>query len=324
MPVTYAAGSPASVNAGESLWAITTYFNPVGYRTRRDNFRIFREWLPIPLIAVEYSVDGFDLQPGDAEILVQLHGDDVMWQKERLYNIARGHLPANCEQVLWIDCDIVLSGPNWPERLKESLAERAVVQPFHRLALLVRDVLPPPRDATEVLDWRTSLVRFLEEDPGGITLFRQWGTSLRKKYSHGFAWAARRDVFDRFEFYDRMIVGGGDKAFTAPLFRQQDALAPSFAFDADQRADYLAWANAVSALVDGSVGYVDANAYHLWHGKLSDRGYDDRHVALHAAGFRALEDIRIDDATGCWRWATDKPALHEYVRGHFIRRREDG
>jgi len=324
MPVTYAAGSPSSVNAGESLWAITTYFNPVGYRSRLENFRVFREWLPIPLIAVEYSIDGFDLRPGDAEILVQLQGTDVMWQKERLYNIARRHLPAHCEQVLWIDCDCVISGPNWPDRLKEALGRRAMVQAFHRLALLARDVLPPPRHESEVLDWRTSLVRFLDDDPGGVTLFRKWGTSLQKRYAHGLAWAARRDVFDAFEFYDRMIVGGGDKAFTAPLFDQQDVLAGSFAFDADYREDYLGWAGTLRDLVGGSIGHLEANAYHLWHGKLSDRGYDGRQVELHAAGFRALEDIRIDEVTGCWRWATDKPALHEHVRRHFIRRREDG
>jgi len=167
-------------------------------------------------------------------------------------------------------------------------------------------------------------VSFLEDDPGAVTLFGKWGTSLQKKYSHGFAWAARREIVDRFEFYDRMIVGGGDKAFTAPLFRQQDVFAPSFAFDLDHRRDYLAWAGSLSDLVDGSIGCVDANAYHLWHGTLSDRSYDNRQMELHAAGFRALEDIRIDEVTGCWRWATDKPALHEHVRRHFIGRREDG
>ena len=34
-------------------------------------------------------------------------------------------------------------------------------------------------------------------------------------------------------------------------------------------------------------------------------------------------DIAIAE-TGCWRWATDKPDLHRYVRDYFAARKEDG
>jgi hypothetical protein len=37
-----------------------------------------------------------------------------------------------------------------------------------------------------------------------------------------------------------------------------------------------------------------------------------------------MDDLALDAATGCWRWATDKPTLQAHVRGHFIGRREDG
>jgi hypothetical protein len=29
-------------------------------------------------------------------------------------------------------------------------------------------------------------------------------------------------------------------------------------------------------------------------------------------------------AEGLWRWGTDKPEMHAYVREHFAGRREDG
>ena len=41
-----------------TLWAITTFFNPVRYKQRLRNYRLFRKTLGVPLIAVELSHDG--------------------------------------------------------------------------------------------------------------------------------------------------------------------------------------------------------------------------------------------------------------------------
>jgi hypothetical protein len=74
------------------LWAVTSYFNPAGFRRRRENYRVFRDRLAVPLAAVELSFNGhFELAPQDAEILIQIPGRDVMWQKERLLNVAVGN-----------------------------------------------------------------------------------------------------------------------------------------------------------------------------------------------------------------------------------------
>src|SRR5690606_20133502 len=92
------------VGADARLWALTSYYNPVRYRRRRENYRAFRDHLDVPLVAVEMETDGvFDLVPGDADILVQIAGGDVLWQKERLLNIALGALPSACRKVAWID-----------------------------------------------------------------------------------------------------------------------------------------------------------------------------------------------------------------------------
>ncbi len=73
------------------LWAITSFFNPAGYKNRLSNYHRFRSRLNVPLVAVELSFTGrFELRDSDAEILIQISGADVMWQKERLLNIALG------------------------------------------------------------------------------------------------------------------------------------------------------------------------------------------------------------------------------------------
>jgi hypothetical protein len=68
---------------------------------------------------------------------------------------------------------------------------------------------------------------------------------------------------------------------------------------------------------------MNGNIYHLWHGEMQDRGYQARHENLARFKFDPFEDIAVDDS-GCWRWNTDKPFLHEYVKGYFASRKEDG
>jgi hypothetical protein len=114
-----------------ALWAITCFFNPAGYRRRLQNYKWFREHLTIPLVTVELSFTGeYALRNGDAEILVQLDQGDVLFQKERLLNIALQHLPATCEAVTWIDCDVIFAANDWPARTMEALQRFDVVQPF--------------------------------------------------------------------------------------------------------------------------------------------------------------------------------------------------
>jgi hypothetical protein len=77
------------------VWAIASYYNPVGYRRRLANYRLFRANLGIPLVTVELSFDGrFELAEDDADILIQLTGGAVLWQKERLLNLAAKAVPA--------------------------------------------------------------------------------------------------------------------------------------------------------------------------------------------------------------------------------------
>jgi hypothetical protein len=89
------------------MWAITSYFNPAQYRRRLVNYRIFRERLGVPLVAVELSFGSpFELSQDDADVVVQLQDGDVMWQKERLLNIALTHVPDTCEHIAWLDADV--------------------------------------------------------------------------------------------------------------------------------------------------------------------------------------------------------------------------
>ena len=104
------------------LWAITSYFNPCGYRRRLKNYHLFRSRLGVPLVAVELAYgESFELSPDDADIVIQVRAGDVMWQKERLLNLAIQRVPDSAESIAWLDADIVFVENDWAARAVELL-----------------------------------------------------------------------------------------------------------------------------------------------------------------------------------------------------------
>ena len=76
------------------------------------------------------------------------------------------------------------------------------------------------------------------------------------------------------------------------------------------------------ARVAGRVGWVAQPIQSLPHGHRGQRSYRRRHDLLVAHEFCPETDLALD-ASGCWRWASAKPALHREVEQYFAARQED-
>jgi hypothetical protein len=307
--------------AASDFWAVTTYFNPAGYERRRLNYGLFRKHLKPPLLTVELAFDGdFELGPGDAEILVRLSGGDVMWQKERLLNIAVEKLPPSCAKVAWLDCDVVFEDDDWVARATEQLEEFPLVQPFSHVHLMPPDWSPgrrPPADC-EVVRSPAFLLA------GGMLLSECFGPpSFNIGAAPGYAWAARRDVFDAVDLYDACIVGGGDSCIVRAAYGRFDDAVHQQLMNLRRRSHFLEWATLFHDVVRGQVTYVDGALRHLWHGSRADRRYKERLERLETYAFDPWADIAAGDK-GAWRWSSAKPEMHDYVRSYFASRREDG
>src|SRR5262249_8316270 len=134
---------PSTGRCAGNLWAITSYFNPIGYHRRLENYHTFRQYLTVPLVTVELAFNGaFQLHSGDADILMQFRGGDVLWQKERLLNLALKSLPASCEKVAWLDCDVVFENKDWAARTNQALDDFGLLHLFHECYHLPPDVMP--------------------------------------------------------------------------------------------------------------------------------------------------------------------------------------
>ena len=174
------------------LWAITSYFDFFDRRHRLSAYHEFRRRLSIPLVTVELRFGGdFHLRGEDADILVRVSGGSVLWQKERLLNLALRALPGHAEAVAWLDCDVVFLRDDWPEALLQCLQDFEMVQPFRRYYYQHRgerleDVPIEPEGAFESAACRFTQDRFPEE------AYRSPGLSRKLRHVPGGAWAARR------------------------------------------------------------------------------------------------------------------------------------
>jgi hypothetical protein len=305
------------------LWAVTAYFNPAGYRTKSENYDRFRAGLAtegIPLLAVELAFDGdFELQHGDADLLVQLRGGDVLWQKERLLNIGIAALPDTCDKVAWLDGDVLFARRGWSEATRRLLDEHVVVQPFSHCVRL-------PAGATSC---EPAALPF---GGGESELFygMAWGvrakgrSSLARYEDHGhtgFAWAARRELLARHGLYDANLLGNGDTDVAHAMFGSSDYWGLR-KLGAAARAHLARWATPFAAEVAGSVGHVDGVLTHLWHGSPQHRLYDRPLDVLR--DFDPDRDLELDQGTGLYRWAGAAGELRAWSASYFHERREDG
>ena len=307
-----------------NLWAITCYFNPVGYRRRLENYRLFRQRLTVPLVTVELSFDGkFQLSEEDADILVQIHGGDVMWQKERLLNIALKWVPESCDKIAWLDCDVVFGSDDWVERASQALGEFRLVHLFQE-----RHDLPRHAGSDGLHSWdapptsQSVVYKMATRQAAPEDLFLA-NAPLERRSTAGLAWASPREVLEAHGFYDACILGTGDRAMLCAALGKFEYGTRAPLMNVWRAGHYLAWARPYFETVGGRVGYIQGRLFHLWHGDVRDRRYEERYRRLETFDFDPFTDITLD-SNGCWRWNSDKRELHGYVKRYFESRNEDG
>lgn len=306
------------------MWALTTYFNPIRYKRRLSNYRIFRANLHIPLVTVELSFDGqFELSKNDAHVLIQLSGGAVLWQKERLLNIALKSIPSDVKNITWLDCDILFERKDWVEEAERQLHDRYnVIQLFSKVVYLDKEDTGPA-----LVNGHNSYRTI----PGLVAVYNKHNVSLLDKlpvvadggiiYNPGLAWAAKKEIFAEHGFYDLAIVGAGDLYMASSIFGRMNSLIEFHAVNKPRSENYLKWGRPFHRTVANKVGYIPGEVFHLWHGDIINRNYKNRFKIL--ADFNPQNDVYIGD-NGVWHWTKPNTALAGQLRAHFVNRREDG
>jgi hypothetical protein len=310
-----------------SFWGVTSFFNPTRYGNKYKNYQIFREKSQkqgLKLITVEmaFGDDLFELKEGDADILVQLRTDkrNILWQKESLLNIGLSKLPKDCDKIAWLDSDVIFKNQNWVEETSKLLEEYVVVQPFSDVIRLQRGI----KDIDNSIKFSrgTGNGQIVHSAAYGVAQINKGIISDLTWHGHtGFAWAARREVFNSDPFYDRMILGGGDQLIANAFYGKTNFRTnKNYPFKMILKEDQ--WLLRHYNLVKKSVYYTSGTLLHLWHGQQSSRHYSTRDSLLDIHSFNPDVDVEYD-INNTLVWATDKPKLHRAVKKYFWLRNED-
>lgn len=306
-----------------TLWAITAYYNPAGYRNKRRNYRRFRDGLRaagVPLLTVEVAFERqrFELRRTDADLVVRLRGRDVLWQKERILNLGMRSLPDDCDAVAWVDADVLFRTPDWARQTKRLLDDYQVVQPFsHCVRLRPGDVDCDP-SALAFGDGEHQLFYGV-----AFGVYAHGYRSLTNHAEHGhpgYAWAARRELLQRHGLFDANLLGNGDTDIAQAMFGNFDywslrKLGPKV------QAYLRRWAADFFADVQGSVTFVPGLLMHLWHGNLKDRLYHQVPTVL--SDFDPERGMKAHPRTGLYEWVDATEELRAWSRRYFAERREE-
>ncbi len=303
----------------ETVACITTYFNPVGYRTRRENYDLFAESLAaqgVPLLTVELALGDEPFELPESPSVIRLRGQSRLWMKERMINVAVSRLPTQSTAFAWLDCDLLFSDRSWFSRLVEQLQTDDVVQLFERVVHL-----PPGhgRYRGESLEHDTGLVAQATRTPDWLARRRSGELPFAVP---GYAWAARLSLFADVGLYDRSVLGNGDVIFADCLFDSFGIYHYTSMMTAAMADDMEDWRRRAFGGPRIRVGHLPVEVYHLWHGSFDDRRYCSRDEILLRHDFDPRHDLTLKG--DLYEWASDKPGLHDEVAAYFAARREDG
>jgi hypothetical protein len=301
----------------DDTWIVTTYFNPCRYVTKRTNFELFVEGSRLAtrnLLVVELAFGDAPFELTEMEHHVRLRGNGVMWQRERLVNLANACLPPNCTKVAWLDCDLLFEDGAWFERTSAALDHHVVVQPFSHCLLLERG----QQAAGDGRLWESVAAAF-SRDPS-LLRDRTFTT-----HGHtGFGWAARRELLDTCGLYDACLTGSADHLMAHAFSGTLGSECVSVILGTGTHAAHFAhWAAEADRVVSSGLGHVPGRVLHLWHGARTDRRYHELNQEFQAFDFDPTRHLRLDRA-GLWDWADAPPSMRTWAMEMFAARREDG
>lgn len=311
-----------------SIWGITTFFNPADYVNKLENYKKFRRSLKqqgLKLLTIELAFFNkeFKLTKNDADILIQVRGDEknIIWQKEALLNLGIKKLPDGCDKIVWLDCDIIFENDNWIKETSESLEKYKIIQPFSWSFRLVKNNKRKSFKETKLGEKNGE--RLYGVVYGALTKGKNvlhWG--YYEDHGHtGFAWAARKEIFDKIGFYDRALLYSGDLLMAMGFYGVK---AFHMRMNENLYNDYAIWADKIEKNIAGSISCTPGNVLHLWHGSFSNKCYHHGYYdILVKNNFDPRKDIKKNEK-GILEWSSGKPRLHKCVREYFFIRREEG
>ena len=258
---------------------IACYFNPQGNPYRLIAFNKFYDSIKhLNHRIVECVIGDAKAELPETEFVTKVHTPNLLWHKESLLNKIISELPEEYKYVFWLDTDVIFTNKNWLVEGVESLQTNKILQPFEYCVHLDQDQTEPTFNVeverAYVGDPKTRHPKMWRSFSANHNTSSSLSCDVNyDKHGHvGFAWGARREVLDEMPLYDKALIGGADHIMAHAAAGQigHSCITKSFTDDIDAVND---WSRLFYSVVNGKIGYVKGELYHIWHGDLGKRQY---------------------------------------------------
>lgn len=300
------------------LYVIAPIFNPMRYRSRWKLWVDFAKMIKeaggiLYTIEVAFGDRDFALEHLKPDNYIKLRSKYELWLKENLINVAFTKLPIDWQRAAWIDADVAFGRADFINETLHQLEHYKIVQMWSQSV----DLSPN----YEILRTFRSYAYCCKNNipRKGLNTGNDYYNG--EYYHSGYSWAIRRDAYDELGgLVDWGILGGGDLVMANILF-EQDFKAPSSLGPGGVQKLKI-WQNRARKYIKQNVGYVPGLILHQWHGKKTDRKYQDRGTVLVNAKFDPDYDL-IKDTQGLYQLNTDNIKLRDGIRNYLAGRNED-
>lgn len=302
---------PISYNepAKKDMAIIMVYFNTTKSVRIAQHILLVKQYLDkakIPYYIGELSIDGSPYLFEESSNIFHYKTDDYMFYKENLINLVEARIPDEYTKICNIDADIFFSNPDWYNMVSNILESVNVCQPFN------------------IANW-------LNIENNNCILTRQ-NCFIDKHNGHpGFAWAFTRQFFKLCRLPDFCVTGSGDLCFYRLIVNNVGLTDQYFKYLVPSMNNYIKSFNVLAKNSNTFItfGYVNQYVYHLYHGSLRNRKYDDRHEdiidRLKQFNVISIEDMIDYDSNGirCWK-PPYKEEMNKHIKKYLCGRNDDG
>lgn len=249
----------------------------------------------IPVFTIELVIKGSNPYIQDA---FHVYGTSYLFQKENLFRILEGRIPARFSKLLFIDSDVIFDDPAWYDKLSVILETYDVAHCFETANWL------------DITYKKTSMTAdsYVKSPKKDILL---WDPS--KMYHSGFGWAFTRNWYNQAGFIDETIIGSGDLLFSYGLFGKKYKGTQNFSF---YESSLERWSKTIG---NPRITYLPVTLYHLFHGSLKKRQYVSRNEILD--NINDVNEIIYKNRDGVFELADSN--LNEKLYGYFKERMDD-
>ena len=281
---------------------ILVFFNPISSIRIQQNILYVNHQLKKAKIPVFIGELCFNDEPSlfeESDSVFIFRSTSYMFYKENLINQVISKPAVRLfEKYVILDADIIFEDIDWVDKISSALEKHDIIQPYDFACILYKNFT-----VNEVINSICNIDP-LKEYP---------------KIGHpghpGYAWAFRRDWFDRVGgLFEYALIGGGDVCL-------------SYLIGITKKIDLVySWDMKMQNLLT-NIGCIPGIISHLPHGSMHKKQYSTRLIdiqeAIRIIGIKKLSDATERNTHGVFEWKKQYKEIMNNVLYEYFKNRDD-